>query len=110
MIMQKPLVCQPLFVIGELKKDVSPVANYLFYLFSVKLAYFLFIHTRWNVCLLKDRYLTSAFKKKITFAVLIETAHRNVVVSQLKHHWYSFRPEVIVKMENKRETVIKVNK
>ena len=29
-IMQKPLVCQPLFVIGELKKDVTPDADYLF--------------------------------------------------------------------------------
>ena len=30
MIMQKPLVCQPLFVIGELKKDVTVDADYLF--------------------------------------------------------------------------------
>ena len=72
---------------------------------TVKLAYFVFIHARRNVCLIKDHYLTSAFKKKITFAVLIETAHRNAVVSQLKHHSYSFRPEVICNMENKRETV-----
>ena len=52
----------------------------------------------------RNHYLTSAFKKKKTFALLIETAHRNVVFSRLKHHWYSFRPEVICKMENKRET------
>ena len=30
MIMQKPLVCQPLFVFGELKKDITPDADYLF--------------------------------------------------------------------------------
>ena len=30
MIIQKPLLCQPLFVIGDLKKDVTPDADYLF--------------------------------------------------------------------------------
>ena len=30
MIIQNPLLCQPLFVIGNLKKDVTPDADYLF--------------------------------------------------------------------------------
>ena len=70
----------------------------------VKLAYFLFI--RASECLFDQRSLSNKrVQEKITIAVLIETAHRNVIVSRLKHHSYSFRPEVICKMENKRETV-----
>ena len=30
MIIQNPLVCQPLFVAGDLKEDVTPDADYLF--------------------------------------------------------------------------------
>ena len=73
---------------------------------TVKCAFFLFTHARQNVCLMKDHYLNKRVQEKITFAVhvLIKTAHRNVVFSRLKHHSYSFRPEVICKMEHKRDT------
>ena len=35
MIIQNPLVCQPLFVAGDLKEDVTPDADYLFSLLNL---------------------------------------------------------------------------